>query len=108
MNDADQLRGRLGALRATLTNAWGARVADVDLDALPDDVVAGLCDHEAHRIRALIEGTAAGWTPGWRTTRATPAAPVGPAAAPGRGSSAGAGEPVRVRFHRGLRGRVVA
>jgi len=107
MTDTDQLRSRLSALRDTLTTGWGAHVSDIDLDALPDDVIAGLCDHEAHRIRALIEGTAAGWTPAWRSARPAPTTPA-PPAAPSPDAPPDSGGPVVVRFHRAIQGRVVA
>jgi hypothetical protein len=58
-------RQRLAALQDVL-GSFGAVVRPDDTARLPDRVVEALCEHEAHRIRALVEGTAAGWTPGWR------------------------------------------
>lgn len=58
-------RRRLVALWQALASRR-AVVLWVDPRALPDDVVEALCEHEARRIRALVEGEAAGWTPDWR------------------------------------------
>lgn len=58
-------RQRLAALQEVL-GSFGAVVRPDDTARLPDGVVEALCEHEARRIRALVEGTAAGWTPGSR------------------------------------------
>jgi hypothetical protein len=55
-------RQRLAALHEVL-GSFGAVVRRDDTARLPGCVVEALCEHEAHRIRALVEGTAAGWTP---------------------------------------------
>lgn len=69
-NHAVDLRTQLRTLWNVLDD-HGAVVRRQDIDALPDDIVQALCDHEARRIRALIEGEAAGWSPGG-VARATP------------------------------------
>jgi hypothetical protein len=58
-------RQRLAALQEVL-GSFGAGVRRDDMARLPEGVVEALCEYEANRIRALVEGTAAGWTPGWR------------------------------------------
>jgi hypothetical protein len=56
-------------VRTRLRTLWnvldvrGAVVRRQDIEALTDDVVLALCEHEAARIRALREGDAAGWHP---------------------------------------------
>jgi hypothetical protein len=63
-------RRRLTALWDVL-DARGAAVRRVDVEQIPGDVAAALCNEESRRVRALLEGAAAGWTPDWRERQAT-------------------------------------